>query len=223
MRYLIAMIIQVFFDMTGLAVITFASVVIFSVVGINQLSLESQDYEGWLQFRAQLNYYYNTMFGNWTDEADDFDTNRFLVYISSGIFFAFIMANLVIGMISQTFENFQETKELVDIQQILDILLEYGLVLSYFRPNRITDSDNEGMGYICLIKKAPEEEEADELHAQVSNIENKLGTLEGGMNEKFDALQSRMTGMNDKFGSLEKANEILNHKIDQLLAKKSEE
>ena len=198
MRYLIAMIIQVFIDMTGLAVITFLSIVIFSVIGINHLSIENQDYEGWLQFRAQLNYYYNTMFGNWTEEADDFDTNRFLVYISSGVFFAFIMANLVIGMISQTFDDFQGTKELVDLQQILEILLEYGFVLSYFRPNRITYSDREGMGFISLIKKASEDEKQDELHNKVDNIEKKLETIENGIE-----------GMKDKFESLKEANKTL--------------
>ena len=205
MRYLIAMIIQVFIDMTGLTVITFLSVVIFSVIGINHLSLEGEEYEGWLQFRAQMNYYYNTMFGNWTEEADNFDTNRFLVYISSGVFFAFIMANLVIGMISRTFENFEEEKELVDVQQILDILVEYGFVLSYFRPDRITGKDRLGMGYVCLIKKVPEEEEQTELHKQVNKIERNVEMIKSDINE-----------INEKF-------EKLDSKMDRLLNQKKEE
>ena len=156
-RYLIAMILQVFFDMANLALITLLSVIIFSVVGINHLALDSLETEGWLQFRAQMNYYFNVMFGNWTDQADEFDSNRFLVYIGSGVFFAFIMANLVIGVISQTFDNFEQTKELVDTQQILAILLEYSSILSYFRRSGVGEADRAGMTNICLVLKASSE------------------------------------------------------------------
>ena len=217
MRYLIAMIIQVFVDMTGLAVITILSIIIFSIIGINHLSIENQDYEGWLQFRAQLNYYYNTMFGNWTEEADEFDTNRFLIYISSGVFFAFIMANLVIGMISQTFENFEETKELVDIQQILDILVEYGFVLSYFRPNRITERDRKGMGYIWLIKKVSGEEEKDHIEEKLEVIENKMEKI------KIKIENSFTTQIEESKTQIESSIKTLTDKIDLLMFQKEKE
>ena len=216
MRYLIAMILQVFIDLAGFIVISFFCIVIFSVIGVNHLSLTQveEDFEGWNTLRTQMDAYFNVLFGNWA-EANNFETNRFSVYIFSAVFIGLILANLVIGMISHTFEVFQETKELVDTKQILDLLLEHAHLLSYFRGRGITQKDELGMVNFCIIKrkdidKEDIQDQLDRIDQKVDYIKTEVGTEIKTAFEKMDEMKLELT--HEFQNSFEKVLKILEEK-----------
>ena len=186
LRYQIAMILQVFANIRSLLLITACSIVVFSVIEINHHSRENPEYDGWVQMKDHLYYYMNTIFGNWTDHSEEFISNRYFLYVMSGMFFSFILANLVIGVINQTFEKFEETKELVDTEQILQMLLESGYILSYFRKRGISRSDREGMCYICLIERVSEGRGKDGvvLERRVGRLVKQLPRMVAGLVEE---------------------------------------
>ena len=61
------------------------------------------------------------------------------------------------------------------MKQILEILMEFDYILSFFRIDTISEEDEAGMGYVCLIKKAKDEGEEARLRENMRGGQGSLG------------------------------------------------
>ena len=113
-RYLVAMIERVFFDMIPFIIVLFFTIGSLAVIE-TQISKVSGDYEsGYGFFLKKLDQVYQTGFGNW-DGTDEFPFVNYSVYFFESFLFALVMFNLLIAIISKTFEVFEEEKVLKDV------------------------------------------------------------------------------------------------------------
>ena len=161
-RYMIAMISNVFWATRGFAIVLAFLIGFYMILGYNlpskfhgsdQISSISKSREtGIRRFFLEFDYAYRSWFW-FSEDPTTLNASEYAVFFSSSILISIILANLVIGMIGQTFGDYQEKKDLVDIKQTLEMLVEYGTILSYFRPDAITDGDRANMSYLCVIAK----------------------------------------------------------------------
>jgi hypothetical protein len=80
----------------------------FAAMEIQTLKMnpeESQDFTFW----RSIDYIYNIAFGQW-DETSGYNGNRYIVFILYTSFLTLVMLNLLIAIISRTFENFQANR-----------------------------------------------------------------------------------------------------------------
>lgn len=103
-RYLIDMIFQVFSDMKYFGIVLVSSVGMFAVIEVQTMKLEPDQNQDFHFFKS-MDYIYNIAFGQW-DETRDYNPNRYLVFILYTSFLTLVMLNLLIAIISKTFEKF---------------------------------------------------------------------------------------------------------------------
>ena len=186
-RYLIAMLRQVFVDMIGFTIILLSSIGFFSIVRLHLTTVRTFGFEpSWKQFRTAMDYYGAVAFGNWESTAN-YNIAEYVQFVMSSIFLAVIMINLVIGIISQTFADFQEKKDLVDIKEIVDILVEYAVLLSYIRRVKTIKMDNAGRTLVCIIKK-----KSDNQNSVVNRVVQRIDAVEDRINNRFEQVEQQM-------------------------------
>ena len=203
-RYLNSMILSVFKDIIGFTFITILFVFFFAVGGINMFHLSTDpkkefrglNWSGVSDLAHEMNEYYNNLFASWDDleVTNAYDGYRFTIYIITSVFLAFILANLVIAMISKTFEDFQEDKELIDTKLMVKLLKEHGTILSYFEfkgEKEMSEADRAGMRHLVVVKHYEDEEEDDkfeELSKKVDDVQLKNESIEKTLKDVLGAI-----------------------------------
>ena len=136
-RYLITMILRVFYDMMPFFTIFGCAILLFSCV---ELEL-SKSPEGTIVFDPGLDTLFNTMntvydigYGNWGD-ATLLAPQFFVLFIIETLLFPLVMFNLLIAIISNTYEEFEQEKELKDIQELFEILQDLSSIFSFLDLN----------------------------------------------------------------------------------------
>ena len=168
MRYITSMVNKVFYDIRGIVGIFFFIVGVFMIAGYNVPSgfegeardpvMPKSSEVGLRRLFLEFDYNYRAWFW-YTDDPTEFNASQYLIFFSSGVFISIIMANLVIGMIGTTFGRVEDKKHLYDTLQILDIMNEYGTILSVLNSkDSISDSERARMKHLCLIVRKQEEE-----------------------------------------------------------------
>ena len=137
-RYLILMILRVYFDMTPFFIVLTSYLVGTASLNIlisrtdtqhigdnrDQLSLE--------KLRLSIDTIYNWGYGNW-ENTQEMNALTFWFYIHSGIFIGLMMYNLLIAIISGTYEKFEQERMLVDLDDVIEMLIEMAEFLNVFR------------------------------------------------------------------------------------------
>lgn len=206
-RYLVAMILQVFIDMQY-----FMYILIFSTIFLALIDLEVNKTcitEECIENNAELNFtslmlavdlMYNLGYGGWGDSAG-YNFNQYFHFLINTIFMPLILFNLLIAIISKTFEDFDENKEVSDIKETISLLQDFNYFIQKIQGkskptmDNETEEDNrlssnldhpvvsEGTYYIHLVKDEEEEE---------VNIEDRLDKLEEKLKELHEASLSSL-------------------------------
>ena len=222
-RYLVAMIFQVFVDMFGLLIIMIATLLFFAVVRINLTkttpekpghpSLKRTDF-----FKAFV-YNFDSLHGNWENPIElNYNFAEYVQYFLTNVSLALILTNLIIGIISRTFDEFQDKKEYVDIKEKIDIMLEFSNILSYIDSTAIRHQDNEGRILMCLIvkKKEKEVEDLEKVAESIDRIVNELQTL----NEQIEKKAKFESNLDEKMARIDLIDsnlKVLNGNIERKL------
>ena len=215
-RYLNAMILSVLKDIVGFTILTILFIIIFVLSGLNSYrqiadkSFSGANLKGLLDARTEVTYYYNVMFGNWEDNEDINAWNgyRYVLYLVCSFFLAFIMANLVIAMISKTFDTFQDDRELFDTKGIIDLLLEHSRVLGHFESKggqKLSESDRKAMRHLCIIKRVEDDskETKDIVDKALEPVKNEIEAVKTTVNSIEITLSQVMDALNELRGKKE--------------------
>ena len=158
-RYLIEMMIQVFIDMRYFLLLMLTIIVIFGAIfaQIQKTKMDDEEIRNSTRlklFANGIDYVYNLGYGAWADSIV-FDYNEYFYFALAAFVFPLVMFNLLIAIISDTFERVERKKELTDIRGIVDVLLDFSYFSSVFRKMVFKSSKNEGK-YLHLIKAKKE-------------------------------------------------------------------
>ena len=186
-RYMIAMLMQSFKDMAAFNLLLICSIFYFAFVRINVSKTHDMQKMDMKDFLEALDYYYNVAFGQW-DPVEGKNETEVITYLLSGFFLALVMMNLLIAIISLTFEQFQERRDLVDLRVINEILLERANFFSVIgrlfgcsgRRGRAWEAD--GRLYSCFVVNDQTED---------SGVEDQLERVE----EQVEACSQRIEGL----------------------------
>ena len=231
-RYLNAMILTVFIDILGFTGVTVLFITVFVLSGLNMYrqipdkTFSGINWNGILDSRSQITYYYNVMFGNWEDneDVDGWNMYRYILYLISSFFLSFIMANLVIAMISKTFDVFEEDKELYDTKAIIKLLLEHSNILSYFEKKwkqEISMEDRRAMRHLCIIKKLQDEEKETEevINEALEPVKNDVEEMGKKVENLVKKVEEKVSNEDEKLKQLEDLVGQVTHTQNQNTAK----
>lgn len=170
-RYMISMILEVFLDMRyflTLVVLFIAGISVLKVIGgISDNTYEGTIYEYWSKF----DLIYNWGFGNW-DDPFDLTWNNYFLYVFSSIFLALVLWNMLIAIISMTFERFTEERHLVDVQQMIDMLNDMNKFMRCYKKWLVSSTPHY---YHFMIEKHKVIDEIEELRIEIKEAINKVG------------------------------------------------
>ena len=185
-RYLVAMILEVFSDIRFLAVIMISSILFFSMIEIQIMKTrlgeqdgDGNDYEQPTFFSA-FDIIYNVAYGDWGG-SDAMNWNQYIHFLANTSILNLIIINLMIAITSKTFEDYEESKDLFDIKGTLEILSDYNYFMTRLLRERKEDDTSRNYIHLMTIKDN-EDDEGDTF--------NKLEELEGVISEKFEEAQS---------------------------------
>ena len=197
-RYLILMILRTYIDMTPFLVVMFIYIVgnggIFMVINHTNSAVENLYTLKQLQISSDQMYNYG--YGNW-DGTDGMNDLTFCFYIHTGVFIGLVMFNLLIAIISGTYEEFVENRDMIDLEEIISMLTEMCSFLQFglwLREKFIGKSKEKGVFYHFLI---PIGEDEDDL----KEIKKKLNEVEGGMRKNQEELTRRMDLMRNEINT----------------------
>jgi len=149
-RYMTTMTLAVFFDMRYFLVLMVLFIASISSLKILS-SVSSPEFQGnGDEFWRTMDDIFNWGFGNWEGTAD-FAWNLYVLYIISSIFIALALMNMLIAIISMTFEKFTDERELVDLQQMLNMLADMNAFIRFFRMIRKKKYDSKNYYYHFMI------------------------------------------------------------------------
>ena len=133
-RVLMAMISQVVNDMIAFIVITVTIVVLFSVVAANTYKNDPEkSIDTFKDFSLLMHHYYNVASGSWEGSIEEMRASELFNFYLSGIALFVLMINLLIAVISLTFDNFQDKQELHDLEELYEVMIGHCHVAECFR------------------------------------------------------------------------------------------
>lgn len=120
-RYLIEMIINIYRDIR-----TFLVVILFYVLtyamglrAIDQInSGKGKPYSDYIKVGLEL------AFGNWDNIPEEWNDWNWMLFLGYNITFTIILLNLIIAIVSKTFDEYYETQSVVDRRVKLELILE---------------------------------------------------------------------------------------------------
>ena len=168
---------RVFFDMIPFIIVLFFTIGCFAVIETH-VSKVSEDFEpGNGFFLKKLNQVYEIGYGNW-EGADQLPFVNYSILFFESFLFPLVMFNLLIAIISKTFEVFEEEKELKDVQELFEIFKELSAFVRFFSGLGCTKKKAEAYLHVITI-----DEEADNM------LEVIEGRFDGKINSKLIPLE----------------------------------
>ena len=204
-RYLMLMLLRTYIDMTPFLVVLFLYVVgnggIYMVSSHTNSAVE--DIYTLKQLQTSSDLMYNWGFGNW-ENTDSMNDSNFIFYIHTGIFIGLVMFNLLIAIISGTYDEFVENRDMIDLEEIISMLSEMASFLRFTRKLKETvfgPSKERGVFYHFLIPYIKEEDDLKEILKKISNLEQGIKTNNNELKTKINKfrkeLNSRISRITD--------------------------
>ena len=190
-RYLISMITQTAIDMASFVVIVGIMLFLFSLGHIFVSKSTTNQVLSFRDLGLTLDYYYNVANGD-QDQIDGLSFNQLAIHYISGIILAVMMMNLLIAVISLTFDQFQEKKELVDLDEMNTILCDHSIFFSFLKKFFCWEMDEAGYLHCFVIKVEESEEDLG-----MAEIKKKIEGLEGGLSDGVAKLEVALYGLRD--------------------------
>ena len=208
-RYLITMVLQVFIDIVPFIIILSSVIFIFAFVWrvsptlgyIDPSTIDDLN----LSFYQSIYDSTNIIFGNSPQSdptGDRFTLIRFIVMIVGNVSLALALLNFLIAIISGTYEKINEDKDLHDAKELMDIVVEFDILLSW----RIREGEKRKDEYILSL--IPVKPVSDEIE--------KLSDIESNMNDKINGMEKRIY---EQIDGLKKGIDIVKNESDEKMAK----
>ena len=137
----------------------------------------------WRELVRSSDVIYNWGYGNWEDPLEMNDIT-FVFYLHTTVFIGLVMFNLLIAIISGTFEEFTEDRIMVDLEEILDMLTEMATFLNVVRSIRMKFFGWGGGELTFYHFLVPDESEED-----LKEIQSRLESLEAGQAEMREEMR----------------------------------
>ena len=139
---------------------------------INHTNNEVENIYTLRQLQISSDVMYNWGYGNW-DGTESMNDSTFFFYIHTGIFIGLVMFNLLIAIISGTYDEFAENKDMTDLNEILAMLSEMASFVRFCRLVKeflIGATKDKEVYYHFLIP--------DELDDDIKIVKNRVAQLE---------------------------------------------
>lgn len=113
-----------------------AYIIILSAVNIQIQKYQNEDVDlSFKNYLKSLDTLYNIGFGGWGD-SNSLNIPSYFLFLVNTVLIPLIMFNLLIAIISETFANYNEGRELYDMRQLVDILVDWNyFVTTFYRSN----------------------------------------------------------------------------------------
>lgn len=127
LRYLIAMIIEVFFELKWFLVLLFWSILVLGAIEVQVLKTTGEFEGHFHEWLKTLDVLYNLAHGDW-DGSLEYNFNQYVQFLINTILLPLVMLNFLIAIIVKTHDNFHESKEFTDYRETIELLTE----MNYF-------------------------------------------------------------------------------------------
>lgn len=170
-RYMIEMTVASFKEMRY-----FLLIMALFILGIgvlrNILNIPDNEFSGsFEEFWRVSDLIYNWGYGNW-DNSSEMTWNVYLLYIFTSIFLSLVMMNMLIAIISQTFEQYSGNRSKEDTKQTIQMLSEMN---SFIRVFYSPKSSHLTSKHLHIIKhKEVIEVSADDLRQKIDNLDEAM-------------------------------------------------
>ena len=222
-RYLMLMILRVYIDMLPFLTVLLAYILgtgcMYMVVAITN----GESVFTLKEFQLKSDLIYNWGYGNW-EGTSEMNTITFLFYLHTGVFVGLVMFNLLIAIISGTYEQFTEERELVDVKELLDMLCSMAACSRVFGRFLLLDRVGGRARTTYYHFLVPEDQSQG-----IAQVLERVGELEGSMRALVNQSESRVMagverrvreGRDEVLGKVEALRAELGGKLDQLIAVK---
>ena len=203
-RMLISMITQTILDMASFLVVLICMIFVFGLSAINISKVGSPTgsfLSSNTDFRDIMDYYYNVANGDW-DAPDGFNLAQYANYYLSTIILSVMMMNLLIAVISLTFEEFQEKKDLVDINEKHKLLYDHAGFFRALRKCFCGKGDEPARYRHCFLIRETDEADVENIAEKVDSLEERCGRIEQSVNEMGEKADRRNMAIQLKVDTL---------------------
>ena len=220
-RYLILMLLRTYIDMTPFLIVLFLYVIgnggIFMVV--NHTNSEVENIYSLRMLQTSSDLMYNWGFGNW-DGTDSMNDETFFFYLHTGVFLGLVMLNLLIAIISGTYDEFVENRDMIDLEELISMLSEMASFLRFSRwlkVKTIGPGKERGVFYHFLIPFAEEKDDLKVIQKRISVVEEAVNKSNKDIKD-LSFNQTRMTDMiAETQDMIRKSQKEIKDKIDKLV------
>lgn len=199
LRYLIEMVLKIYSDIGAFLIIMFIFGLIYSVSLISVDAILQKDDSIYLE---KLKIAANLALGTWDDIPEDWTSWDWLVFLVSTITFSVILLNLIIAIVSRTFEEFYMDQVGIDREIKLSLIVEIDDVLRIgklksdpkkWKKQAIGFQAIEKMQDMLSLEKLKDEIITSEERL-VQVLDKKLEKTEIRLKEQGEALEGKMMG-----------------------------
>lgn len=120
-RHLIRTILQVLIDIQAFLIVSICFAYIYTILQVMSDIIHERPNSSWVE---KINISIDMALGSWKTDAQ-WDFFDWLIFLTSAVVLCFIMLNLIIQIVAKTFFNFHQNKEKVDVQEILEMIIDF--------------------------------------------------------------------------------------------------
>jgi len=128
-RYFIQMIFEIFKDISAFMIILVVSVVAYAQVSMIFKTLDS---EHKVDIESYLRSSYLLTLGELGDDIKDSTTTYFIIFTVFSFFIPILLLNMLIAIMSDSYERVMANKIPADCRQLASMLLEMEQIVNYF-------------------------------------------------------------------------------------------
>lgn len=184
-RYYINLIYEVILDILPFLMIVFYSTLAFSFIFERVFRDTSNQVPGYFYY---LSVSWELNLGAFS--SSDYTTLMYLAFILHAVLNPIIMLNLLISVMSNTFERVNSQVEVADNKELAKMILEAELVYAWNRDNMVKE-------YFFMVKGVEIEEIQDNTLTQVRNIKRKVGDMNKSQTMISENVNSLLIGIDE--------------------------
>lgn len=192
LRYLIEMIIKIYVDIIAFLVIITLFVFIYTIglLAVDEVNQVAEGENVITKFKVGI----ELSLGNWDNIPEEWNTWNWGLFILSNITFTIMLLNLIIAIVSKTFDDYYDNQADVDRNARLELILELDQVLKFKKGSGFDEeSFRKNSSYFHMLKP---EDRANTLN----DLGDKLDVLKHELVHKVESLEERVhTSLREMF------------------------
>lgn len=200
-RYLIAMLMNVFLDMRYFLGVFTVGILIFGAIETEISKAEGDFSPEFHSYFLLVDSIYGVGFGDLQGERGSFKWNRYFYFILETVLIPLILFNLLIAIISRTFEDFKTNQELTDMREMLELLIDLGSFKSVIIWRETTDKMRRFLHLVLPL----EDSKLDliDLTERVERVENKIEIHNKSIKDSLDTLARQQLSLETNLRRME--------------------